>query len=260
MILDHSITQSLHNKGVPPIGTLYLNTQSMAKKLTKKRKAVEGKVDPDKLYSLSEAMTLVKEVNTTKFNASVDVHVRLGVDPRKADQALRGTVSLPHGTGKTKRVLVFCMPDKVEEAKAAGADYVGLEDYIQKVSEGWMDIDVIIATPNVMAQLGKVARILGPRGLMPNPKTGTVTNDITNAVSEVKKGKIAFRVDKFGIIHASIGRVSFTPEQLADNAHELVSTLVKMKPSSSKGIYMRTVSVASTMSPGIAVDPKSIKV
>lgn len=232
----------------------------MAKKLTKKRKAVEGKVDPDKLYALTEAMALVKEVNTTKFNASVDVHVRLGVDPRKADQALRGTVSLPHGTGKTKRVLVFCTPDRVEEAKAAGADFVGLEDYIQKVSEGWMDIDVIIATPNVMAQLGKVARILGPRGLMPNPKTGTVTTDITNAVSEVKKGKIAFRVDKFGIIHASIGRISFTPEQLTENAHELVSTLVKMKPSSSKGIYMKTVSVASTMSPGIAVDPKSIKV
>ncbi len=232
----------------------------MAKKLTKKRKAVEGKVDPDKLYALTEAMALVKEVNTTKFNASVDVHVRLGVDPRKADQALRGTVSLPHGTGKTKRVLVFCTPDKVEEAKAAGADHVGLEDYLQKVSEGWMDVDVIIATPNVMAQLGKVARVLGPRGLMPNPKTGTVTNDITNAVSEVKKGKIAFRVDKFGIIHASIGRVSFTPEQLTENAHELVATLVRMKPSSSKGIYMRTVSVASTMSPGIAVDPKSIKV
>ena len=232
----------------------------MAKKLTKKRKAVEGKVDPDKLYALSDAMTLVKEVNTTKFNASVDVHVRLGVDPRKADQALRGTVSLPPGTGKTKRVLVFCTPDKVEEAKAAGADHVGLEDYIQKVSEGWMDIDVIIATPNVMAQLGKVARVLGPRGLMPNPKTGTVTTDITNAVSEVKKGKIAFRVDKFGIIHASIGRVSFTPEQLTENAHELVATLVKMKPSSAKGTYMRTVSVASTMSPGIAVDPKSIKV
>ncbi|HLP92730.1 MAG TPA: 50S ribosomal protein L1 [Saprospiraceae bacterium] len=232
----------------------------MAKKLTKKRKAVEGKVDANKLYSLNEAMSLVKEVNTTKFNASVDVHVRLGVDPRKADQALRGTVSLPHGTGKTKRVLVFCTPDKVEEAKAAGADHVGLEDYIQKVSEGWMDIDVIIATPNVMAQLGKVARVLGPRGLMPNPKTGTVTTDIANAVAEVKKGKIAFRVDKFGIIHASIGRVSFSPEQLADNAHELISTLVKMKPSSAKGTYMKTVSIASTMSPGIAVDPKSIKV
>lgn len=232
----------------------------MAKKLTKKRKAVEGKVDANKLYSLNEAMSLVKEVNTTKFNASVDVHVRLGVDPRKADQALRGTVSLPHGTGKTKRVLVFCTPDKVEEAKAAGADHVGLEDYIQKVSEGWMDIDVIIATPNVMAQLGKVARVLGPRGLMPNPKTGTVTTDIANAVAEVKKGKIAFRVDKFGIIHASIGRVSFSPDQLVDNAYELISTLVKMKPSSAKGTYMKTVSVASTMSPGIAVDPKSIKV
>ncbi|MFN5236713.1 MAG: 50S ribosomal protein L1 [Bacteroidota bacterium] len=232
----------------------------MATKLTKKRKAVDGKVDPDKLYSLSEAMSLVKQVNTTKFDASVDVHVRLGVDPRKADQALRGTVSLPHGTGKTKRVLVFCPPEKVEEAKAAGADYAGLEEFIQKVSDGWMDIDVIIATPNVMAQLGKVARILGPRGLMPNPKTGTVTADVAGAVQEVKKGKIAFRVDKFGIVHSSVGRVSFTPEQLAENAHELVSTLVRMKPSSAKGIYMKTVSVASTMSPGIAVDPKSFKV
>lgn len=232
----------------------------MATKLTKKRKAVEGKVDPDKLYSLTEAMVLVKQVNTTKFDASVDVHVRLGVDPRKADQALRGTVSLPHGTGKTKRVLVFCPPEKVEEAKAAGADYAGLEEFIQKVSDGWMDIDVIIATPNVMAQLGKVARILGPRGLMPNPKTGTVTADVAGAVQEVKKGKIAFRVDKFGIVHSSVGRVSFSPEQLAENAHELVSTLVKMKPSSAKGIYMKTVSVASTMSPGIAVDPKSFKV
>ncbi len=232
----------------------------MAIKLTKKRKAVEGKVDADKLYSLADAMSLVKEVNTTKFDASVDVHVRLGVDPRKADQALRGTVSLPHGTGKTKRVLVFCTPDKVEEAKAAGADHVGLEEYIQKVSDGWMDIDVIIATPNVMAQLGKVARILGPRGLMPNPKTGTVTVDVASAIQEVKKGKIAFRVDKFGIVHASVGRVSFSPQQLAENAHELVSTLVRMKPSSAKGIYMRTISIASTMSPGIPVDPKSFKV
>jgi len=232
----------------------------VATKLTKKRKAVEGKVDPDKLYSLTEAMALVKQVNTTKFDASVDVHVRLGVDPRKADQALRGTVSLPHGTGKTKRVLVFCPPEKVEEAKAAGADYAGLEEFIQKVSDGWMDIDVIIATPNVMAQLGKVARILGPRGLMPNPKTGTVTADVAGAVQEVKKGKIAFRVDKFGIVHSSVGRVSFSPEQLAENAHELVSTLVRMKPSSAKGVYMKTVSVASTMSPGIAVDPKSFKV
>jgi len=232
----------------------------VAIKLTKKRKAVDGKVDQNKLYSLADAMSLVKDVNTAKFDASVDVHVRLGVDPRKADQALRGTVSLPHGTGKTKRVLVFCTPDKVDEAKAAGADHVGLEDYIQKVTDGWMDIDVIIATPNVMAQLGKVARILGPRGLMPNPKTGTVTTDVASAIQEVKKGKIAFRVDKFGIVHASVGRVSFTPQQLADNAHELVSTLVKMKPSSSKGVYMKTISIASTMSPGIPVDPKSFKV
>jgi large subunit ribosomal protein L1 len=229
-------------------------------KVSKKRKAVAGKVEADKVYTLAEAMALVKVVNTTKFDASVDIHVNLGVDPRKADQALRGTVSLPHGTGKTKKVLVFCTPDKVEEAKAAGAEHVGLEEYIQKVSEGWMDIDVIIATPNVMAQLGKVARILGPRGLMPNPKTGTVTTDIANAVSEVKKGKIAFRVDKAGIIHASIGRVSFTPEQLVDNAAELLNTLVKMKPSSAKGIYVRSLTVASTMSPGIPVDTKAVKV
>jgi large subunit ribosomal protein L1 len=232
----------------------------MAVKVTKKRKVVDVKVDKDKLYPLVEAMTLVKEVNVAKFDASVDVHVRLGVDPRKADQALRGTVTLPHGTGKTKRVLVFCTPDKVAEAQAAGADHVGLEDYIAKIqNEGWMDIDVIIATPNVMAQLGKVARILGPRGLMPNPKTGTVTLDIANAVSEVKKGKIAFRVDKFGIVHASVGRVSFSPQQLTENASELVAMLVKMKPSTAKGIYMRSVNVASTMSPGIPVDPKSIK-
>jgi large subunit ribosomal protein L1 len=232
----------------------------MAIKVTKKRKVVDVKVDKDRLYPLVEAMTLVKEVNVAKFDASVDIHVRLGVDPRKADQALRGTVSLPHGTGKTKRVLVFCTPDKVAEAQAAGADHVGLEDYIAKIqNEGWMDIDVIIATPNVMAQLGKVARILGPRGLMPNPKTGTVTLDIANAVSEVKKGKIAFRVDKFGIVHASVGRVSFSPQQLTENAGELVAMLVKMKPSTAKGIYMRSVNVASTMSPGIPVDPKSIK-
>lgn len=228
-------------------------------KLTKKRKAVESKVDPDKFYAIKDAMGLVKEVNTTKFNASVDIHVRLGVDPRKADQALRGTVSLPHGTGKTKKVLVFCTPEKQAEATAAGADFVGLDDFIQKVSEGWMEADVIVATPNVMAQLGKVARILGPRGLMPNPKTGTVTNDIATAVSELKKGKIAFRVDKFGIVHASIGRVSFSPDQLSENAQELISTLIKMKPSSAKGTYMRSVSVASTMSPGIAVDTKSFK-
>jgi large subunit ribosomal protein L1 len=229
-------------------------------KVSKKRKAVAGKVDANKVYSLPEAMALVKVVNTAKFDASVDVHVNLGVDPRKADQALRGTVSLPHGTGKTKKVLVFCTADKVDEAKAAGADHVGLEDYIQKVSDGWMDIDVIIATPNVMAQLGKVARVLGPRGLMPNPKTGTVTNDIAGAVADVKKGKIAFRVDKSGIIHSSIGRVSFTPEQLVDNATELLNTLVRMKPSTAKGIYIKALTVASTMSPGIPVDSKAVKV
>ena len=208
---------------------------------------------------MEEAMTLVKEVNTAKFDASVDVHVRLGVDPRKADQALRGTVSLPHGTGKTKRVAVFCTPDKEAEAKAAGADHVGLDDLIQKVQGGWTDVDVVIAMPQVMAQVGKIGRILGPRGLMPNPKTGTVTQDIAAAVAEVKAGKISFRVDKFGIVHASIGRVSFSPEQLTDNANELLSTLAKMKPSSAKGTYMKTVTVASTMSPGIKLDTKTIK-
>jgi large subunit ribosomal protein L1 len=228
-------------------------------KVSKKRKAAEAKVDKTKLYALGDALGLVKEVNTTKFDASVDVHIRLGLDPRKADQALRGTVSLPHGTGKTKRVLVFCTPEKEAEAKEAGADHVGMDDYIQKISDGWLDIDVIIAAPNVMAKLGKVARILGPRGLMPNPKTGTVTNDIASAVSEVKKGKIAFRVDKFGIVHASVGRVSFTPDQLLDNANELLGTIVRMKPSSAKGTYVKSVAVASTMSPGILVDPKSIK-
>ncbi len=228
-------------------------------KLSKKRKVAEPKVDADKQYAFGEAFKLVKEVNTMKGNPSVDVHVRLGIDTRKADQALRGTVSLPHGTGKTKKVLVFCTPDKEAEAKAAGADHVGLDEYIQKVQEGWADIDVIIATPNVMAQLGKVARILGPRGLMPNPKTGTVTLNVGDAVTEVKKGKIAFRADKYGIVHSSVGRVGFTPEQLADNANELLQTLHKMKPSSAKGVYMRSITVASTMSPGVAVDIKSIK-
>lgn len=231
----------------------------MAKKLSKKRAAVASKVDASKLYTMEEAMALVKEVNTTKFDASVDVHVRLGVDPRKADQALRGTVSLPHGTGKTKRVAVFCTPDKEAEARAAGADYVGLDDLIQKVQGGWTDVDVVIAMPQVMAQVGKIGRILGPRGLMPNPKTGTVTQEIGAAVGEVKAGKISFRVDKFGIVHASIGRVSFSPAQLSDNANELLSTLAKMKPSSAKGTYMKTVTVASTMSPGIKLDTKSIK-
>lgn len=226
-------------------------------KVTKKRQAVNDKVDSNKLYTLGEAMSLVKEVNVANFNASVDLHVRLGVDPRKADQAIRGTTVLPHGTGKEKTVAVFCTPDKEQEAKDAGADFVGLNDLIEKVQGGWTAVDVVIATPNVMAQIGKIARILGPRGLMPTPKTGTVTMDIASAVSEVKGGKIAFRVDKFGIVHSSIGRLAFTPEQLADNARELLSTLSKMKPSSAKGTYFKSISVASTMSPGIKVDSKN---
>lgn len=221
--------------------------------------ASRTKVDPEQLYQLSEAMNLVKETNVTRFDASVDLHIRLGIDPRKADQAIRGTVSLPHGTGKSKRVLVLCTPDKEEEAREAGADHVGLDEFIQKIQNGWTDIDVIIATPQVMAQVGKVGRILGPRGLMPNPKTGTVTMNVGDAVGEVKKGKIAFRTDKYGIIHSSIGRVSFSQEKLSENAEELVSTLIKMKPSSAKGTYLKSVSVASTMSPGIKIDTKAFK-
>jgi large subunit ribosomal protein L1 len=228
-------------------------------KVSKKRQAVNAKVDATKLYALRDAVSLVKEVNTTKFDASVDLHVKLGVDPRKADQAIRGTVSLPHGTGKVKRVLVLCTPDKEAEAKAAGADYVGLDEFITKISQGWTDVDVIIAMPSVMAKVGQIGRILGPRGLMPNPKTGTVTVNVGAAVEEVKAGKISFRVDKYGIIHSPVGRVSFTPEKLAENAIELLSTLEKMKPSTAKGIYMKSISVASTMSPGIAIDTKSIK-
>lgn len=228
-------------------------------KVSKKRQAVNGKVDASKLYSLKDAAALVKEVNTAKFDASVDLHIRLGVDPRKADQAIRGTVSLPHGTGKTKRVLVLCTPDKEAEAKAAGADHVGLDEFITKISQGWTDIDVIIAMPSVMAKIGQIGRILGPRGLMPNPKTGTVTVNVGAAVEEVKAGKISFRVDKYGIIHSPIGRVSFSPEKLTENAVELITTLEKMKPSSAKGAYMKGISMASTMSPGINIDAKSIK-
>ena len=228
-------------------------------KLSKKRKAVNAKVDTNKLYPLRDALSLVKEVNMTKFDSSVDLHIRLGVDPRKADQAIRGTVTLPHGTGKVKRVLVLCTPDKEDEAKNAGADYVGLDEYITKISQGWTDVDVIIAMPSVMAKIGQIGRILGPRGLMPNPKTGTVTLNVGDAVTDVKKGKISFRVDKYGIIHSPIGRVSFDPEKLADNALELISTLERMKPSTAKGTYMKSISVASTMSPGIAIDTKTIK-
>jgi large subunit ribosomal protein L1 len=226
--------------------------------IAKKRKVVDTKVDKTKSYSLKEASSLVKEVNTTKFDASVDLHIRLGVDPKKADQAIRGTVSLPHGTGKTKRVLVLCPPDKEADARAAGADHVGLDEFVQKIEGGWVDVDVIIATPSVMPKIGKLGKILGPRNLMPNPKTGTVTNDVAAAVNEVKGGKIAFKVDKAGIIHASIGRVSFSPEKIAENSNELINAIVKAKPSSSKGTYLKSIFMASSMSPAIAVDTKSL--
>ncbi len=223
----------------------------------KKRKVANTKVDDNKTYSLQEASALVKEINLAKFDASVDLHVRLGVDPKKADQAIRGTVTLPHGTGKTKRVLVLCTPDKEADATAAGAEHVGLDEFIQKIESGWTDVDVVIATPQVMPKIGKLGKILGPRNLMPNPKTGTVTNDVGAAVNEVKGGKIAFKVDKAGIIHASIGRVSFTPEKIAANGQELINALIKAKPSTAKGTYLKGISMASTMSPGIALDTKS---
>src|SRR5580765_3950457 len=228
--------------------------------ITKKRKLANAKVDANKAYTLKEATTLVKDINTTKFDSSVDLHVRLGVDPKKADQAIRGTVSLPHGTGKTKKVLVLCTPDKEADAKAAGADFVGLDEYIQKIEGGWVDVDVIIATPSVMPKIGKLGKVLGPRNLMPNPKTGTVSNDVAAAVNDVKSGKIAFKVDKAGIIHASIGRVSFTPEKIAQNSQELMNAILKAKPSSSKGTYVRGISMASSMSPGISIDTKAFVV
>src|SRR5712691_1096150 len=215
--------------------------------ISKKRKVANARVDSNKAYTLKEASTLIKDVNTAKFDASVDLHVRLGVDPKKADQAIRGTVNLPHGTGKTKKVLVLCTPDKEADARAAGADYVGLDEFIQKIEGGWVDVDVIVATPSVMPRIGKLGKILGPRNLMPNPKTGTVTNDVAAAVNEVKGGKIAFKVDKAGIIHASIGRVSFTPEKIAENSQELLNAILKAKPSSSKGTYVRGISMASSM-------------
>ncbi|MDE3235639.1 MAG: 50S ribosomal protein L1 [Bacteroidota bacterium] len=226
--------------------------------LTKKRKVAETKVDKNKVYSLKEAASLVKEINCTKFDSSVDLHIRLGVDPKKADQQVRGTVTLPHGTGKTKKVLVLCTPDKENDAKAAGADFVGLDEFIQKIESGWVDVDVIIATPSVMPKIGKLGKVLGPRNLMPNPKTGTVTNDVAAAVNEVKGGKIAFKVDKAGIVHASIGRVSFAPEKIAENSAELINAIIKLKPSAAKGIYLKAVSMASSMSPGITLDTKSL--
>ena len=226
-------------------------------KLTKNQKIAYAKVE-DKAYKLSEAAALLKEITFTKFDASVDIDVRLGVDPRKANQMVRGVVTLPHGTGKTVRVLVLCTPDKESEAQAAGADYVGLDEYIEKIKGGWTDVDVIITTPNVMGKVGALGRILGPRGLMPNPKTGTVTMDVAKAVQEVKAGKIDFKVDKYGIIHTAIGKVSFTPEQIVDNAHEVLSTIIKLKPSAAKGTYVKSIYLSTTMSPGIEIDTKSV--
>lgn len=227
-------------------------------RLTKKRKEALQKFDLSKSYGLQEATQMLKEISFTKFDASVDIDVRLGVDPRKADQMVRGTVALPHGTGKTVRVLVLCTPDKEQEAKDAGADHVGLDEYIQKIEQGWTDIDVIITMPTAMAKVGKLGKILGPRGLMPNPKSGTVTMEVGKAVQEVKAGKIDFRVDKTGIIHTSVGKVSFSPEKLNDNIQELISTLSRMKPSSAKGTYFRTIHLSTTMSPSIELDKTSI--
>ncbi len=226
-------------------------------KLTKNQKIAEAKVDSTMQYKLHDACRLVKEVTFTKFNASVDLAVRLGVDPRKANQMVRGVVTLPNGTGKETRVLVLCTPDKENEAREAGADHVGLDEYVEKIKAGWTDVDVIICTPSVMAKVGALGRILGPRGLMPNPKTGTVTMEVGKAVKEVKAGKIDFKVDKTGIVHASIGKVSFTPEQLFENAQELLNTIVKLKPQSLKGTYVKSIYISSTMSPGIAIDTKT---
>ena len=227
-------------------------------KLTKNRKLALEKLDKDKQYTISEAAGLVKEMTSAKFDASVDIDVRLGVDPRKANQMVRGVVTLPHGTGKDVKVLVMCTPEKEDEAKEAGADYVGLDDYIEKIQGGWTDMDVIITMPPVMAKMGKLGRVLGPRGLMPNPKSGTVTMEIGKAVEDVKKGKIDFKVDKYGIVHTSIGKVSFTEEKLAENAREFMATILKLKPTSAKGTYIKSIYLSSTMSPGIKIDPKAI--
>ena len=227
-------------------------------KLTKNQKAAVAKIEAGKLYTLAEACELVKEVTFTKFDASVEVHINLGVDPRKANQMVRGVVTLPNGTGKTVRVLVLCTPDKETEAKEAGADYVGLDEYIDKIKGGWTDVDVIICTPSVMAKVGAIGRILGPRGLMPNPKTGTVTMEIAKAVKDVKAGKIDFKVDKTGIVHAAVGKASFTPEQIRENAQALISEVIKLKPQNLKGTYLQSASICTTMSPGITLDVKSI--
>lgn len=228
-------------------------------RVSKKRKEILAKYDFTKSYTLADASNLVKEISTTKFDASIDVSVRLGVDPRKANQMVRGTVALPHGTGKDVRVLVLCTPDKEAEAKAAGADHVGLDDYIEKIKGGWTDIDVIITMPSIMAKVGQLGRVLGPRGLMPNPKSGTVTMDIAKAVNEVKAGKIDFKVDKFGIVHSTVGKVSFTPEKLTENVREFVNVIHKLKPSAAKGTYIKSIYLSSTMSPGIRIDAKSVE-
>ena len=228
-------------------------------KLTKNQKLALSKLEAGRTYTLAEAVELVKEMTFTKFDASLDIDVRLGVDPHKANQMVRGVVTLPHGTGKTVRVLVLCSPDAEAAAKAAGADYVGLDEYIEKIKGGWTDVDVIITQPAIMGKIGALGRILGPRGLMPNPKSGTVTMDVAKAVEEVKKGKIDFKVDKNGIVHSSIGKVSFNPQQMADNAREFINTLIKLKPATAKGTYIKSIYLSSTMSPGVKVDARSIE-
>ena len=228
-------------------------------KLTKNQKLSVGKIEAGKLYTLKEASALVKDISTTKFDASVDVDVRLGIDPRKSNQMVRGVVSLPNGTGKKVRVLALCTPEKEEEAKAAGADFVGLNEYIDKIKGGWTDVDVIITMPSIMGKIGALGRVLGPRGLMPNPKSGTVTNDIGDAIKEVKQGKIDFKVDKAGIVHTSVGKVSFTADQIYGNAKEFIMTLIKLKPSTAKGAYIKSIYLSSTISAGIKIDPKSIE-
>ena len=228
-------------------------------KLTKNRKLVLSKIEPNKVYKLGEAAALLKEITFTKFDASVDLDVRLGVDPRKSNQMVRGVVTLPRGTGKSVRVLVLCTPDKEKEATEAGADYVGLDEYVEKIKGGWTDVDVIITTPNVMAKVGALGRILGPRGLMPNPKTGTVTMEVGKAVKEVKAGKIDFKVDKFGIVHSSVGKIAFSAEQIADNASEFMNTILKLKPTTAKGTYVKSIFLSTTMSPGLQIDPKSVE-
>ncbi len=228
-------------------------------KLTKNQKIAYAKVEAGKAYKLPEAAALLKDVTFTKFDASVDIDVHLGVDPRKANQMVRGVVTLPHGTGKTVRVLVLCTPDKEEEVKAAGADYVGLDEYVEKIKSGWTDVDVIICSPNVMGKVGALGRILGPRGLMPNPKTGTVTMELAKAVKEVKAGKIDFKVDKFGIVHTSVGKISFSPEQIVENAQEFLNMIYKLKPAAAKGSYVKSIYLSTTMSPGLQIDPKSVE-